>query len=161
MSIVRIIFESHGPPTSLPAICSQLRGSTSYDCELVSLPYLNARIPQIRINTHPCIALQLEDDPEIIVEEIQEMVTEAEEEYHFDEDQLGRMRRCSAAIDLYTCSPMRIDHLPAGGMLFSTPNDVDPRAPEIRAVIALLTRILSGWAYDNLNGGWFENDERS
>jgi len=150
----RIIFNASTNPVTLEVLRDRLGLLLPYKCELDSLDYFGHTIPQLVIHTRVPIALQLEEDPEIVLEEISEMVTDAEDEGFFDEKTREQMRQCTAAIDLHTTTPPKVSHFEEGGMLISTPNDVDPRDHEIERILLSVASFVKGWVYDNLNGGW-------
>lgn len=124
----------------------------SYDCELYDLHYLGSVIPQLRIYASRNIALQLEDDPEYVPEEIQEMAKDARTEAILSDDILRKMALCDSRIDLHTCASTEVHEVYNQGFVFYEPADIDPSEYDVLNILLLINKYVNGFLWDNING---------
>ncbi len=108
-------------------------------------------VPQIRIGTIPPIALQLDEEPERVPDEIQELLDDYGD--LLDETALAAARYSRSRLDVVSCEQSRIDHFPEGGILVRTPN-AELDSPNVQLALGQIAGVVRGWVFDNINGRW-------
>ena len=103
MASAFIIFDNSQRRLTLPGIFSQIRDSIGFDCTMTEWRFGESVVPQIRVGTMPPIALQLDEHPDIVPEEIQEML-DSDGDF-FDETSLTAARRCRSRVEVVSCEP--------------------------------------------------------
>ena len=98
-----MIFDNSQRRLTLPDIFSQLRDSVGFDCTMTEWRFGESVVRQIRVGTVPPIALQLDEHPDIVPEEIQEML-DSDGDF-FDETSLTAARRCRSRVEVVSCEP--------------------------------------------------------
>jgi hypothetical protein len=151
MASAFIIFDNSQRRLTLPDIFLQLRDSVGFDCAMTEWRFGESVVPQIRVATAPPIALQLDEDPDIVPEEIQEMLDSDADS--FDEGSLAAARRCRSRVEIVSCEPTQAEHFPEGGIVTHSPN-VDMDSADVQLALRRFTDFLRGWGYDNINGRW-------
>ena len=114
-------------------------------------------VPQLRIETNPPVALQI-NDHESVLEENQETANDAADVGDLDTEMVELIRRCDARIELVAAEPTRAIGVEHTGLVTWTPN-LDASSPEVRRVVLFLSKHLGGIAYDNVDGEWIREGE--
>lgn len=151
MASAFIIFDNSQRRLTFEDILQRLRDSVGFDCAVSEWRFGESVVPQIRIATVPPIALQLDEDPDIVPGEIQELLDS--EANSFDEASLTAARRCRSRVEVVSCEPTQVEPFPGGGIVTHSPN-ADLDSPDVRLALHRAAAVLRGWAYDNINGGW-------
>jgi len=151
MASAFIIFDNSQKRLTLPIMFSQLRDLVGLDCAMSEWRFDESVVPQIRVVTVPPIALQLDEHPDIVPEEIQEMLDSGGD--FFSADSLAAARRCRSRIEIVSCEPTQTERLREGGIVSHTPN-ANMDSPDVRSAIRRVADFLHGWIYDNINGRW-------
>ena len=150
MASAFIIFENR-QHLALPNILAKLRDLIGFDCQEAEWRFGERVVAQIRVATVPPIALQLDEDPDIVPEEIQEMLDS--DARYFEKSALTAARRCRSRVEVVSCEPTRVGRFPEGGTLTHSPN-ADMDSPDVQLAVRRIAAALQGWAYDNVNGRW-------
>jgi hypothetical protein len=151
MASAFIIFDNSQRRLTLPDIFSQLSDSIGFECAMTEWRFGESVVPQIRVGTVPPIALQLDEHPDIVPQEIQEMLDSDGDV--FDEASRAAARRCRSRIEVVSCEPTQIERLREGGIVTHTPN-ADMDSPGVQSALRQVADFLCGWTYDNINGRW-------
>lgn len=136
---------------TLDQLLAYLCGECGLRANLGEWRFFDQVVPQIHIRTTTPIALQINEDPSYVPEEIIELLDD--EGDALDERSRAAARNCRSRIEVVSCEPTRIDRFPEGGILTSTP-EVDLDAPDVQSVLRRVTGFVNGWCYDNGNGRW-------
>lgn len=151
MASALIIFDNSQRRLTLPDIFSQLRDSVGFDYAMTEWRFAGRVIPQIRVATVPPIALELDEQPDIVSGEIQEMLDSQAD--CFDAGSLAAARCCRSRVEVVSCEPTQIEHFPEGGIVTHSPR-ADMDSPDVQLALRRVKAFLRGWAYDNINGRW-------
>jgi len=151
MASAFIIFNNSQRRLTLPIMFSQLPELVGFDCTMSEWRFGESAVPQIRVATVPPIALQLDEHPDIVPDEIQEMLDSHGDS--FSEDSLAAARRCRSRFEIVSCEPTQTEHLREGGIVCHTPN-ADMNSPDVRSALRRVADFLHGWVYDSINGRW-------
>jgi len=119
MASAFIIFNNSQRRLTLPIMFSQLPELVGFDCTMSECRFGESAVPQIRVATVPPIALQLDEHPDIVPDEIQEMLDSHGDS--FSEDSLAAARRCRSRFEIVSCEPTQTEHLREGGIVCSRP----------------------------------------
>lgn len=151
MASAFIVFDNSQRRLALPDIFSQLRDSIGFDCAMTEWRFGDSVVPQIRVATVPPIALQLDEHPDIVPEEIQELLDSDGD--RFDEPSLAAARRCRSRVEVVSCEPTQMARFPEGGMVTHAPN-ADMDSADAQLALRRVADFLRGWTYDNIHGRW-------
>lgn len=146
-----IIFDNSERAIGLEDLLTFLREECGLVASLGEWRGFNTIVPQVHVQTAPPVALQINDDPSYVPEEIRELLDDAGDE--LDERSRAAARVCRSRVEVMSCEPTDVTVFPRGGMLVSTPN-AEVEAAEVRSMLRRLSGFLKGWCYDNVNGGW-------
>lgn len=154
MASAFIIFDNSQAQLSLSNLHTQLHQKLSLQCVMSEWRFASTVIPQIRLDTIPPIALQLDEDPSIVPEEIQELLDDCGDD--LGEVALFAARICRSRLDVVSCEETQIDHFSEDGICVRTPN-ADIESPSVQEALCQVAEIVHGWVFDNINGRWLNS----
>lgn len=151
MASAYIIFDNSQRAVRLEDLLNFLREECGLAASLAEWRFFDQVVPQVHVETRPPIALQINEDPDDVPQEISELLDFAGDS--LDERSRAAARSCGSRVEILACQPTQVTQFPQGGMLLRTP-EADVSAPEVQSVLRQLSKFLGGWCFDNVNGGW-------
>lgn len=151
IAAAHIIFDGSSGSTELAEIMNHLQGNIPFSCELTEWRGYTTVITQIRVETNVPLTIQIDDDPEYVPEEIQEMAADAEGV--LDKAEVARLKRCRIRLDIMSATSPRIEET-ADSISIYAETDLDPADADVRTVLLTLADYLDGYVFDCVNGKW-------
>lgn len=108
-------------------------------------------IPQIRVETHVPLTIQIANDQEYVPEEIQELAAEAVGILSIEE--VEKLRRCRVRLDIMSANPPRIEETDESISIYAE-TDLDPADEDVQSVLFALANFMKGYVFDCVNGKW-------
>jgi len=155
IAAAHVIFDVSNRPTDLAGILGHLQMSLPFRCRLTEWRGYTMVIPQIRVDTRMPLTIQIDDDPEYVPEEIQELATDAES--ILSSGDIEKLRRCQTRLDIMSVNPPRVEETDQTISVY-TETDLDPADNDVRSVLLTLADFLEGYVFDCVNGKWLLRD---
>jgi hypothetical protein len=151
MASANIIFDNSQRHLTLDHVLVHLRDECGLPASAGEWSGFGQVVSQVHVQTDPPIALQLNENPSSVPEEIAELLDD--EGDALDERSRTAARNCRSRIEVVGCEPTEVLELSSGGMLTRTPQ-VGLDGLDVRAVLRRVAAFVDGWCYDNVNGRW-------
>ena len=151
ISAAQVIYDNTIHNLSIAQILEHLRATIPYPCSVTEWQGYSTVIPQIRVETNVPMTIQIEDDPDYVPEEIEEMAETAVD--YFDSATVALIRECRCRLEVMSVTPARIEGDERSISVYAE-TDLDPETPDVRQVLSALAKITGGYIYDCVNGRW-------
>jgi len=151
IAAAHVIFDGSTDTTDLAEILSHLQKQLPFSCRMTEWQGYTMVIPQIRVETHVPLTIQIDDDPEYVPEEIQELAAAAVGILSIED--VEKLRRCRVRLDIMSASPARIEETDESISLYAE-TDLDPADDDVHSVLFALSNFLRGYVFDCVNGKW-------
>jgi hypothetical protein len=129
---------------TLQELQEHLAANLSIECSLTEWQGFDAAIPQVRVATAVPLTIQIEDDPDYVLDDIADLVDRAEG--LLSAEWVNALRQCAAKLEV-----MEADDSEAEGAAEAR---LDPSQPDVEAVVIEIARFVGGLAYDSVNDEW-------
>ena len=151
IAAAHVIFDGSNDTRDLAEILSHLQNKIPFPCSLTEWQGYSMVIPQIRVETHVPLTIQIDDDPEYVPEEIQELAAEAVGILSIED--VEKLRRCRVRLDIMSANPPRIEETDESISLYAE-TDLDPADDDVQRVLSALANFMRGYVFDCVNGKW-------
>lgn len=145
-----IIFEQSKPPITIDGLLTALQKRLPYNCSRTQWVGFTTTIPQIRIDTPIPIFLQINDDPEDVPAETEELVPDAKAT--FGPTIAAKIARCRVRLEVMgpETNPPQVKDKSIDVMATTT---LDPSVPA-KDVLKVVADTVHGYVFDSVNGKW-------
>ncbi len=135
---VVIPYDSEEHDFTLEDLLEHLAANLSVECTLTEWQGFSAAVPQVRVGTAVPLTIQVEDDPELVPDELEDLADRAAGV--LSEDWVEAIRLCTARLDVQEAE--------------EGDTRLDPSQPDVEAVVVEIARFVDSLAYDAVNDEW-------
>ena len=136
-SAATIPFDPEERNFTLQELRDHLSAHLAVECTLVEWQGFSRTVPQVRVATAVPLTIQIEDDPDIVPDEIEDLADRAGSA--LSPDWVEAVRQCTARLD---------------GQEADTGPTLDPSHPDVESVVIEIARFVDSVVYDNVNDEW-------
>src|ERR1700704_2396110 len=122
---------------TLEDLLDHLSANLSFQCSMTEWRGFSDAIPQLRVETAVPLTIQIEDDPDIVPDEIEDLADRAAGA--LPPDGVEAVRQCTARLDVQEAD---------------TGPTLDPSHPDVESVVIEIARFVDSVVYDNVNDEW-------
>ena len=122
---------------TLEDLLDHLSANVSFQCAMTEWRGFSDAIPQLRVETAVPLTIQIEDDPDLVPDEIQDLADRAGSA--LSPDWVEAVRQCTARLDVQEAD---------------TGPTLDPSHPDVESVVIEIARFVDSVVYDNVNDEW-------
>jgi hypothetical protein len=146
-----IVFEQPKPPFTIDSLMTTLKQRVPYACTRTQWVGFTTVIPQIRINSPTPIVLQINDDPEYVPDEIEELVPEAKNA--FGQQVAARIARCRVRLEVMGVEPNQAAVRDKSVTVVAT-TQLDPSVAPVKDILKTVADTIHGYVFDTVHGKW-------
>jgi len=151
IAAAHIVYDNTKRAPTLQELLTHLKSELPYEVSLTEWKGFTTVIPQVLIAMPSPITIQIDDDPEYVPAEIEELSQQASEV--FDSEAVEAIRRCQSRLDIMSTTPTRVEEDSEALHVYAQ-TDLDPEAYGVTQVLFSLANFVSGYVYDCVNGRW-------
>lgn len=151
ISSAHICYNSKHNKLTLPNIAEHLREKISWKVSMTEWWGYGITVPQLLVHTPIPFLVQIEDDPDWVIEEIQEIIER--ENLDPSSELAQRISHCDTRLAIQPTTPDQIISDGSSITVSTLGMAIDPADTEISGVLEILRQIVDGITYDSVNGG--------
>lgn len=149
-----ILFDSRSHPVTLEALRDHLEKTLGGEYALTEWRGYAVVIPQLLVRgAHPW-TIQIEADPEYVLDQIAELADEAVGV--LSDEAIAKIRRCNATLVAMGASEQAPPPVIDGHVYVVAGTTLDPTDPEVRRTLLAAAALVDGLVFDLTEGEWIE-----
>jgi hypothetical protein len=139
---------------TLRDLLEHLASGLGVDCTMTESEDLGEPVPEVRVATGSPLAIRIEANAELVYEDLGYLAEQAEGV--LPDKWIDILLRCTARLEVLEADFTWAEPDEDGVIELDTVSNLDPRLPDVKAVILAAARFIDSFAYDNVNCEWLK-----